>query len=65
MLVNHIFTAYEKSPIDNKWAAIRLRATGRYQESLDANFQDTILVVDPHDVANRIANLPRRISSAR
>jgi hypothetical protein len=56
MLVNHVFTAYEKSPLDDKWAAIRLRATGRHQESLDADFQDTVLVIDPYGVANRIAN---------
>jgi hypothetical protein len=56
MLVNHVFMAYEKSPVNDKWAAIRLRGTGRHQESLDANFQDTVLVIDPYDVANRIAN---------
>jgi hypothetical protein len=56
MLINHVFMAYEKSPVDDKWAAIRLRGTGRHQESLDANFQDTVLVIDPNGVANRIAN---------
>jgi hypothetical protein len=56
MLVDHVFEAYEKSPVTDKWVAIRLRATGRHQESLDANFQDTVLVIDPYDVANRIAN---------
>lgn len=56
MLVNHVFMAYEKSPVADRWAAIRLRATGRYQESLDTNFQDTLLVIDPYGVANRIAN---------
>jgi hypothetical protein len=56
LLVDHVFTGHEKSPVANKWAAVRLRATGRHQETLDANFQDTVLVIDPYDVANRIAN---------
>jgi len=56
MLVNHVFTAYEKSPVADEWAAIRFRATDRHQESLDANFQDTVLVIDPNAVANRISN---------
>jgi hypothetical protein len=56
MLVNHVFMAYEKSPVADKWAAIRLRGTGRHQESLDANFQDTVLIIDPNDVANQIGN---------
>jgi hypothetical protein len=56
LLVDHVFTGYEKSPVANKWAGIRLRATGRHQETLDDNFQDTVLVIDPYDVANRIVN---------
>ena len=56
MLVDHVFGAYQKSPVTDKWVAVRLRAAGRHQESLDANFQDTVLVIEPYDVANRIAN---------
>jgi hypothetical protein len=56
LLVDHVFTGYAKSPVTDKWVAIRLRATDRHQESLDANFQDTVLVIDPHAVASRIAN---------
>lgn len=56
MLVDHVFEAYEKSPVTDKWVAIRLRATDRHQESLDANFQDTVLVIDPYDVTSRVAN---------
>lgn len=56
MLVNHVFMAYEKSPVTDKWVAIRRRNTGRHQESLDADFEDTALVIDSYDVANRIGN---------
>jgi hypothetical protein len=56
MLVDHVFEAYEKSRVADKWAAIRYRATGRQQESLESNFQDTVVVIDPYDVANRIGN---------
>jgi hypothetical protein len=56
MLADHVYMAYEKSALADKWAAIRLRGTGRHQESLDANFQDTVLVIDPYGVAKRIAN---------
>jgi len=56
LLVDHVFTAYGKSPVADKWAAIRLRATGRHQPRFSNDFQDTVLVIDPYDVANRIAN---------
>jgi hypothetical protein len=56
ILVDHVFEAYEKSPVADKWAAIRFRATDRHQESLDADFQDTVLVIDLNDVANQIGN---------
>jgi len=56
LLVDHVFTGYEKSPIGNRWAAIRLRATDRLQSELTDDFQDTVLVIDPYDVANEIAN---------
>jgi hypothetical protein len=55
MLVDHVFEAYRKSPVTDEWVAIRLRATDRHQESLDGNFRDTVLVIHPYDVANRIA----------
>jgi hypothetical protein len=57
LLVDHVFTAYEKSPVDDKWAAIRLRATGRQQPRLTDDFQDTILMIDPHAAANQIGNV--------
>ena len=56
ILVDHVFTAYEKSPVDDKWAAIRLRATGRHQPRLSDDFQDTVLMIDPHNVANQVEN---------
>jgi hypothetical protein len=56
MLVDHVFTAYAKNPVDEKWAAIRLRATGRQQPRLSDDFQDTVLMIDPHAVANQIGN---------
>ena len=56
MLVNHVFMAYEKSPRGDRWAAIRRRNTARHQENLDDYFEDTVFVIDPYDVANRIAN---------
>ena len=56
ILVDHVFEAYQKSPIDDKWVAIRFRAIARDQERLDPNFQDTVLVINPYDVANRIGN---------
>jgi hypothetical protein len=36
--------------------AIRLRATGRHQPRLGDDFQDTVLMIDPHAVANQIGN---------
>jgi len=54
LLVDHVFTAYEKSAVADKWAAIRFRATDRYQPELSDDFQDTVLMIDPYDVANRI-----------
>ena len=56
LLVDHVFTAHEKSPVADKWAAIRLRATGRNQPQLNDDFQDTVLVIDPYDVANQIGS---------
>jgi hypothetical protein len=56
LLADHVFTAYEKSPVGDKWAAIRLRATGRHQPRLSDDFQDTVLIIDPYHVANQIGN---------
>jgi hypothetical protein len=56
ILVDHVFAAYEKSPVGDKWAAIRLRATGRHQPRLTDDFQDTVLLIDPHGIADRIGN---------
>jgi hypothetical protein len=56
LLVDHVFTGYEKSPVADKWTAIRLRATDRHQLELTDDFQDTVLVIDPYDVANQIGN---------
>jgi hypothetical protein len=56
ILVNHAFTAYEKSPIADRWAAIRFRPMARDQELLSDDFQDTLLGIDPYQVAQRIAN---------
>lgn len=55
MLVNHVFTAYEKSPVADRWAAIRFRPMARDQELLGDDFQDTILLIAPYDVANLIS----------
>jgi hypothetical protein len=54
LLVDHVFTAYEKSPVADKWVAIRFRATDRHQPELSDDFQDTVLMIDPYEVANRI-----------
>ncbi len=56
LLVDHVFTACEKSPADDKWAAIRLRAIGRRQPRLADDFQDAVLIIDPRAVANQIGN---------
>jgi hypothetical protein len=56
MLLDHVFTAYEKSPVNDKWAAIRLRATSRHQSRLNDDFQDTLLLIDPQAIANQIGN---------
>src|SRR6266700_2792606 len=32
ILLDHVFEAYQKSPLADKWVAIRLRATDRHQE---------------------------------
>jgi len=56
LLVDHVFTGYAQSPVADKWAAIRLRATGRHQPQLGEDFQDTVLIIDPHAVANQIGN---------
>jgi hypothetical protein len=47
MLLDHVFMAYAKSPTADEWAAIRFRPTGRMQEQLEDNFQDTLLLIDP------------------
>ena len=56
LLVDHVFTDYEKSPVADKWVAIRLRAVGRLQPQLTDDFEDTVLMIDPYDVANQIDN---------
>ena len=56
LLVDHVFTAYEKSPVAEKWAAIRRRATDRHQPQLNDDLQDMVLVINPNDVANQIRN---------
>ncbi len=56
LLVNHVFTAYEKSPANDKWAAIQLRATARQQPRLADDFQDAVLIIDPQVVAIQIGN---------
>ena len=56
ILVDHVFEAYQKSPVTDKWVAIRFRPTGRHQDSLDPNFQDTVLIIEPYDVVNQIGN---------
>jgi hypothetical protein len=56
LLIDHVFTVYEKCPTADKWVAIRFRPMGRDQELLSDDFQDTILLIDPYDVANRIGN---------
>ena len=36
--------------------AIRLRAVSRLQPQLTDDFEDTVLMIDPYDVANQINN---------
>src|SRR5438093_11359683 len=56
ILVDHVFTAYEKSPVADKWGAIRRRATNRHQPQLNDDFEDMVLVINPYDVANQIGS---------
>ncbi len=57
MLVDHVFTAYAKSPAADEWAAIRFRPTTRMQEQLVDDFQDTLLLIDPEEAATHIREI--------
>jgi hypothetical protein len=60
ILVNDVLEAYAKDPVADKWVAIRLRPSARMQEYLDEDFQDTLLFIDPVDMAAQASrDLPK------
>ena len=59
ILFNNVLEAYAKHPAADEWVAIRFRPSARIQEYLDEGFQDTLLFVDPADMAAQASrNLP-------
>lgn len=51
ILFNNVLTAYAKNPAADKWVAIRFRPSARIQEYLEEKFRDSLLLVDPEDLA--------------
>lgn len=58
MILNTTFEALSKAPSGDKWSAVRYRPVGRHQERLNADFRDTLFVIDLQQVikANASAN---------
>jgi hypothetical protein len=60
MLFNNVLEAYAKNPAADEWVAIRFRPSARIQKYLDEGFQDTLLLIDPADMAAQAArDLPK------
>jgi hypothetical protein len=60
ILFNNVLEAYAKDPVADKWVAIRFRPSARIQEYLEEGFQDTLLFIDPADMAAQAArDLPK------
>jgi hypothetical protein len=55
VLVNDVLAGYSKSPTTDEWAAIRFRATPRTQPLLGDDFDDTLLLLDPQEMATAAA----------
>ena len=51
VLLNSAFTAFSKSPVEDRWVAIRYRPSGRNQEMLIGNEMDTVWFIEPADLA--------------
>ena len=56
MILNTAFTALSKDPNGDRWSAIRYRPTGRRQERLYEDFQDTLFVIDLQQVIKASAS---------
>jgi hypothetical protein len=60
ILVNNVLEAYAKNPLADKWVGIRFRPSARMQEYLEEDFQDTLLFLDPTDMAAQASrDLPK------
>jgi hypothetical protein len=60
ILFNNVLEAYAKNPAADEWVAIRFRPSARIQEYLEEKFQDTLLLVDPADMAAQASrHLPK------
>ena len=60
ILFNNVLEAYAKNSAADEWVAIRFRPSARMQEYLDEKFQDTLLLVDPADMAAKASrHLPK------
>jgi len=60
ILFNNVLEAYTKNPVADEWVALRFRPSGRMQEHLEESFRDTLLLVDPADMAAKASrNLPK------
>jgi hypothetical protein len=55
ILFNNVLEAYAKNPAADKWIAIRFRPSARIQEYLDEKFRDSLLLVDPANMAAQSA----------
>jgi len=55
ILFNNVLEAYAKNPATDKWIAIRFRPSARIQEYLEEKFRDSLLLVDPADMAAQSA----------
>jgi len=60
ILFNNVLEAYAKNSAADEWVAIRFRPSARIQEYLEEKFQDTLLLIDPVDMAAQASrNLPK------
>lgn len=60
ILFNNVLEAYAKNSAADEWVAIRFRPSARIQEFLEEKFQDTLLLVDPADMAAQASrHLPK------
>ena len=56
MILNTTFEALSKAPSGDKWSAVRYRPVGRHQERLNADFRDTLFVIDLQQVIKATAS---------